>query len=140
MESQVTNPSQPLFCGYTPYNLDLLYRRIIKNRNVVILDLVATQKKITPSFLFFPQATKYDMVGGSTSVPGWTRAKVQRGGEDKRKRFLKVSFSIFRSMEVQHLSLWLKIKTVSLQFLGASYIWLWSLGSQESNASNGLQN
>ena len=56
-------------------------------------------------FLFFPQATKYDVAGGSTSVPGGTRAKVQRGGDDKRKRFLKVSFSIFRSMAVQHLSL-----------------------------------
>ena len=38
-------------------------------------------------FLFFPQATKYDVAGGSTSVPGGTRAKVQRGGDDKRKIF-----------------------------------------------------
>ena len=52
MESQLTNPSQPLLCGYTPYNLDLLYTRIIKNGKVVILDLVATQKQITPKFSF----------------------------------------------------------------------------------------
>ena len=52
MESQLTNPSQPLFWGYTPYNLDLLYTRIIKIGNEVILDLVATQKQITPKFSF----------------------------------------------------------------------------------------
>ena len=45
----------------------------------------------------------------------------------KRRKKEKVSFCFF------------KIGVASHEFHGASCIWFWSLGSQESNTSNGLQ-
>ena len=41
--------------------------------------------------------------------------------------------ALFRSMDAQQCSFWLKIRAAFYDFLGASYIWFWILGSQKSN-------
>ena len=57
----------------------------------------------------------------------------------KGKRKKKKDFFFFSFMLAKKLSLWLQIKATSHKFLKVSYIWFWSLGRQESNASNSLQ-
>ena len=55
----------------------------------------------------------------------------------KKKERRKLFF--FRSMVAQQYSIWLKIGACSCEFLMASCICFWILGSQESNSLNGLQ-